>query len=96
MGQQTAAVVVGQKNMAAAVILALLFGGVGLLYASIVGGIVMFLIEFLVGVFVVFTMGIGALALPVILPLVHLATIIWAIVAVKNHNEKLIQAAGAR
>jgi hypothetical protein len=66
-------VLAGTKSMAAALLLAFFFGPLGLLYASVGGGILMFLVS--VPVMIV-TLGIGAFAL---LPI----CVIWAAVAVK-------------
>ncbi|MCA0044655.1 hypothetical protein [Celeribacter litoreus] len=59
------------KSAIAALILSVLFGPLGLLYASVKGGIVMILVSLVV---VPFSFGIGA-------PLVWLVSIIWALVA---------------
>ena len=49
--QQLQKVVVASKSMAVAVILAILFGSLGLMPASVVGGIVMLVLSILVGIF---------------------------------------------
>lgn len=71
----------GTKSMAAALLLSLFFGPLGLLYASVGGGILMLLIS--VPVMMV-TLGIGAL---VLLPI----CVIWAAVAVNSHNQKMVE-----
>lgn len=68
-----------EKSMAVAVILAFLFGPLGLLYASVKGGLIMMLVS---AVVLFFTLGIGLL---ITVP----ACIIWAIVAVNNYNRSL-------
>ena len=65
-----------QKSMALAMILTFLFGPLGLLYATVKGGLIMMAVSFVV---LFITFGIGLL---IIMP----ACIIWAIVAVNNHN----------
>lgn len=49
--QQLQKVVVASNSMASAVILAILFGSLGLMPASVVGGIVMLVLSILVGIF---------------------------------------------
>jgi len=73
-------VIVGkQKSVGVAFILAFFFGPLGLLYASVVGGIVMFF----VGIVIAFiTLGFG-------LVFVWIGCIIWAIVAANNANNKI-------
>jgi hypothetical protein len=75
-------IIVGkQKSVGAAFILAFFFGPLGLLYASIVGGIVMF-----VAALILFFL------LPIIGPiLVWIGTIIWAVVAAQNANKVTTQ-----
>jgi len=71
------------KSMGVAILLAFLFGPLGLLYATVKGGLIMMGISVLVGIV---TFGLG---LVVIWPV----CMVWAAVASKNHNERL---AGAR
>jgi hypothetical protein len=89
MDKETAVILTKTKSTATAVILTLFFGGLGLFYASIVGGIVMTILEILCIVVGVFTFGLGFLLIPVI----HIVTLIWAVVAVKKHNSRLVQMA---
>lgn len=72
-------VFVGKKNVGIAFLLALIFGPFGLLYVSIEGGIIMFLVSML---FVGLTNGIVRF-LPWVI------CISWAVVAAMNKNEKL-------
>ena len=67
-----------QKSPSTAAILALFFGPLGMLYSTVTGAVVMFIITAIVG-FV--TLGIGLL---VTLPICS----IWAYVSVKNQNQK--------
>lgn len=78
--QQTTVIQVGQaKSVALAVILALLFGPLGMLYATIPGAIAMFFINLLVGIP---TLGLGLfLTIPI--------GAIWAGVAASSHNKGL-------
>ena len=78
--QQQTIIMVGsnQKSVGVAFLLAFLFGPLGLLYASVSGGIIMFILTLIIGIF---TLGIGFI-------LGWIGSIIWAIVAVNNHNQK--------
>ncbi len=77
--QQTVIVVGKPKSVAVAVILTFLFGPLGLLYASVTGGIVMIILGAIIGVV---TLGIGLIA-------VWIACIIWAVIAANMANKKL-------
>jgi hypothetical protein len=68
-----------EKSMVAAILLSLIFGPLGLLYASVTGGIVMLLVSIVVGLF---TLGFGLL---VTFPI----CIIWAVVATNKYNENV-------
>ncbi|HEX5988690.1 MAG TPA: DUF2510 domain-containing protein [Solirubrobacterales bacterium] len=78
--QQTTVIQVGsQKSVAGAVLLALFFGPLGMIYATIPGALIMFVIN----IFVVFvTLGLGLL---ITLPICA----IWAGIAASNHNKRL-------
>lgn len=67
----------GEKSMVASILLSLFFGPLGLLYASVTGGIVMLLICIVVGIL---TVGLG---LFITFPI----CIIWAVVATNTYNE---------
>jgi hypothetical protein len=82
--QQTVVIVGRQKSVGVAFLLAFLFGPLGLLYASVVGGIVMIIVSVLVAIV---TLGFGLL---ITWPI----CIIWAIIAANNANKKM--ASGAR
>jgi hypothetical protein len=76
----TIVVVSKPKSTGVAFLLAFLFGPLGLLYASIAGGIIMFFIALL-----------SFFILPVIgAVLVWIGCIIWAIVAAQNANSKAV------
>src|ERR1700690_4097288 len=82
--QQTVVIVGKQKSVGVAFLLAFLFGPLGLLYASVVGGVVMFLIGILIAIV---TFGFGII-------FVWIGCIIWAVVAAGNANKKMITGAG--
>lgn len=78
--QSTTVIVVGKnKSVGVAFLLAFLFGPLGLLYASILGGIVMFL---------------GGIILFFLIPIVGgilawIGCIIWAVIAANQENAKM-------
>ncbi|MGN6802134.1 MAG: YARHG domain-containing protein [Ginsengibacter sp.] len=76
---QTVVVVGKQKSVGLAFILAFLFGPLGLLYASVTGGVVMFFAAIIIGFI---TLGFGLI-------LVWIGCIIWAVVAAGNANKKM-------
>lgn len=74
------------KSTGVAALLALLFGGFGLLYASIPVGIVCSIIEIVFLLVVFFTAGVGLL---LYIPW-HILCVIIAIVLVGGHNKRLL------
>ena len=82
--QQTVIIVGQRKSVGIAFLLAFLFGPLGLFYASVVGGIVMFFLGILIAIV---TFGFGLI-------FVWLACIIWAIIAANNANKKMAGGAG--
>ena len=68
------------KSMAVAIILAILFGPLGMLYATVMGGVVMLVISLLAAIF---TLGFG-------LFITWLICVIWAAVAANSHNKKML------
>ena len=82
----TALLAVSQKkSMGVALILTILFGPLGLLYATVPGGLVLLLLTFVIGIA---TLGVGFL-------FGWIVSIIWAVIAVNSHNEKIMRALGA-
>jgi hypothetical protein len=86
MDNKTIAALIQAKSTGLAVVLSLFFGGLGLLYATIPGGIIMSIITVLVWILGIITLGIGL----VLVPFVHFVCIIWAVIAVKKYNTKLL------
>jgi len=75
-----------QKSMVVAILLAFFFGPLGLLYASVFGGLVMLAIHFGIFIVSILTLGIGSvLFLPA-----WFVCIIWAVVAVKGNEKQVI------
>lgn len=77
---ETARLIIQSKSMAVAIILALLFGPLGMFYSTVPGALIMLVVSLVVGVV---TFGVGLL---VVLPICAL----WAGVAVSNHNKRLL------
>lgn len=76
---QSVVVINTRKSMGAGLLLAFFFGPLGLLYASVLGGVVMLVLSIIVAVL---TLGFGLL---VMWPI----TVIWAAIAVNAHNKRL-------
>lgn len=74
-------VTVSTKSTGVAILLTILFGPIGMFYATIPGAIIMLIIGIAVG-FV--TGGLG-------LPVVWIVSIIWGVSAVKSYNRKIIE-----
>lgn len=84
--QQTTVIQVGsRKNVLGAVLLALFFGPLGMIYATVTGALVMFVVNIVV---LIATLGLGLI---VTVPLGAL----WAGIAASNHNDSLGVAAQA-
>lgn len=75
-------VVLPMKSTGLGILLAVLFGPLGLLYSSVLGAIVMFVVNIIVGIV---TLGFG---LFLTWPICGL----WAALAVMSHNKKLLGA----
>jgi len=72
-----------KKSMAAAVLLTLFFGPLGLLYASIPGGLILLGADLIAIVVSFVTFGIGA----ILFPIIWLVSIVWAILAVQGKDQ---------
>lgn len=79
--QPQTVVTTSTKSMGVAIILTVLFGPLGMLYSTILGGIIMCVISLIVGIV---TLGFGLL-------LTWPICIIWAAVATSSFNKKLLQ-----
>jgi len=73
-------ILVSSKSMVLALVLSFFFGPLGMLYATVSGGIIMFLFSIPV---VLFT---GGLGLVLTLPL----GMVWSAIAVNSYNNKLL------
>ena len=74
-------VIVPAKSAGVAILLPVLFGPLGLLYSTVMGAIVMFVVNIVIAMV---TMGFGLI-------LTWPICGIWAFVAVKSHNKKLLE-----
>jgi len=72
--------VVSTKNVGLAILLTVLFGPLGMLYATIPGAIIMIIVTFVVGVV---TVGLGYL-------ITWPVCIIWAAVAANSYNKQIM------
>jgi hypothetical protein len=86
MDAKAARILTQSKSVGLAVVLTIIFGGFGLLYASIGGGILMLILEILAWVVTILTLGLGA---PLLI-ILHIVSLIWAIVSTNSHNKRLI------
>ena len=74
-------IVTPTKNMGTSIILTILFGPLGMLYSTIWGGVIMFIISAIVGIL---TIGLGLI---ITWPI----CVIWAAVATSSYNKKLLE-----
>jgi len=72
-------VVTTTKNVGLAIVLAVFFGPLGMLYSTVVGGVIMIFVNLIVGIL---TLGLGLL---ITWPI----CIIWAGIAANSYNKKL-------
>ncbi|MBQ8225308.1 MAG: hypothetical protein IJZ86_08175 [Bacteroides sp.] len=71
------------KSLGISILLSAIFGGLGMLYATILGGIIMFIFDLILWIF--------PLGWIVSLLLLRPIEIIWAIIATKSYNDKLLK-----
>ena len=80
-------VVTPTKSMGVAILLTVLFGPVGMLYSTIWGGLIMIGVSAVVALIGLLTLGFGYLLFFFLWPIY----IIWAAIATKSYNEKLLE-----
>ena len=90
MDTKAALILTQTKSVGLSVVLTFLFGGFGLLYATIGGGVLMLVLETVAWIVTFLTLGLGF----VFVFIVHIASLVWAIVAINTHNKKLISQVG--
>ena len=79
--QRVARAIINKKSMGLAFLLTFFLGPFGVLYVSILGGILFILVA---GVVSLVTFGWAV-------PIFWFVSIIWAMLAVRSHNERLIE-----
>lgn len=77
--------VVAPKSAAVAGVLAFFFGPIGMLYATWVGALVMFLINCFIMIIGAVTLGVGFLLMFVTVPV----CVIWSVMAANEHNRRI-------
>lgn len=87
MDKETARLLTARKSPGLAVVLALLFGSLGLFYASIFGGLLMSVATVAAVALTILTAGLG---LPVLV-LVWVMSVLWAAVATSRYNRALVK-----
>ena len=79
MSQPQVIITKSEKSVGISLLLTFLFGPLGMLYSTVVGGLIMIVVTFLVGLF---TLGLGLIITwPICL--------IWGAMAVSSHNQRL-------
>jgi predicted membrane-bound spermidine synthase len=68
-----------KKSMAAGLLLTFFFGPLGMLYATVLGGIIMIVVSIVVAIF---TLGFGLIV-------TQLICLVWAALAIKAQNQKI-------
>ena len=80
MNQQPTVVVMSTKSVGVAIVLTFLLGPLGMLYSTVLGGLVMLVVSAVVGIL---TLGFG-------LVVTHPLCILWAAIAAHSHNQRLL------
>ena len=86
MDKETAILLTQSKSMATGMIITWFFGGLGVFYVSLLGGLVLGSLEFIGWIVTFATLGFGVILL---IP-IHIAALVWTYLGVKKHNNKLI------
>lgn len=73
-------VTVSPKSVGISLLLTFLFGSVGMFYSTVLGAIIMLIVEVVVGTL---TLGLGLIV-------THPICMIWAALAAKSYNDKLM------
>ena len=79
--QTTIHVNVPTKSVGIALVLSFFFGPLGMLYSTVLGGVIMIIISTIVAIF---TLGLGLI-------ITHPICVIWAIVAANSHNKQVLE-----
>lgn len=73
------------KSVAVSILLTIFFGGLGLLYSTVKGGVVMVIVE-LINIILCFFIIVFFL-----LPIIHLISVAWGVIAVNKYNNELME-----
>lgn len=76
------------KSVGIGIVLSLLFGPIGLFYASVSGGIIMLIVGGILNLIGLLMLGFGLI---VTIPLTCIICAIWAYVSIESYNEDLIR-----
>ena len=88
MDREAAAILTQSKSVGTAVVLTLFFGGLGLLYATVKGGVIMLIVDIVC--LLSLLIGIGL----VLIPIARVVSVIVAVNSVQAHNRRLISGVG--
>ena len=80
VSNQQPVIVMAPKSVGIALLLTFFFGSIGMLYATVPGAIIMFILEVIIGIP---TLGLGLL-------ITHPICMIWSAVAANNYNKQLM------
>lgn len=85
--QQGPQIIIAQspKSLGIGLILTALFGGLGMFYSSITGGIIMSIVEGITFLITVCTFGFGLI---LFIP-VHIVSMVWTAIAINSYNKNL-------
>ena len=86
-GEQKYIIARSPKSMGIGLMLTLLFGPIGLLYATISGGIIMIIVDSVFALIGLFTFG---FSLFITIPTVNLICMAWAYVKINKYNAELL------
>ncbi len=86
MDREAAIILTQSKSIAVGMIITWFFGGLGVFYVSLLGGLLLGSLELILWIVTFFTFGFGVILL---LP-VHIASLVWVYLGVKKHNDRLI------
>lgn len=73
------------KSVGVSVLLSIFFGGLGLLYSTVKGGVIMTIVELINFILCFFAIGI------IFIPIIHLICVAWGATAVQKYNNELME-----
>lgn len=81
--QPQTVIAIAPKSIGVSLILTFLFGSIGMLYSTVIGAVIMMVIELFVAIF---TLGLGLI-------ITHPICMVWGAIAASNYNKKLTRIA---